>query len=296
MSSTSPRLRLDAALTALFGSETDWRRETGLLQVTAIDARARSVIAIGPGAPASATDRFVLGFARARADAIVTTGAILRAERDLVHRFSDDAVEDAAWRGWRADRLGRREPPCLLILSLGGELPLDHPALVGSARAIVWTSQAGKLRLGRANGRLEVRVGIGAGSRETLPHACRPEHPSAAEALSDAYHWLRDELGAETVAIEAGPGATLGLYEAAGGDSAKFALAASSSPRIARVDELLLSVYAGGAPTPVAGPAFPATEQLAAYFSGTEQPGTRVRVEEPSGAWLFERYRRAAER
>ena len=296
MSSTSSRIRLDAELTALFGSETDWRRETGLLQVTAIDARGRSVIAIGPGAPASATDRFVLGFARARADAIITTGAILRAERDLVHRFSDERREDEAWWGWRADQLGRREAPCLLILSLRGEIPFDHPALAGSARAIVWTSQAGQARLGRAGGRFEVRVGIAGGSQETLPHACGPEHPSAAEALSDAYHWLRDEVGAETVAIESGPGATLGLYEAAGGDSAKIALAASSSPRIARVDELLLSVYAGIAPTPVSGPAFPPTEHLAAYFSGTEQPGTRVRVEEPSGAWFFERYRRAPER
>ena len=253
------------------------------------------MIAIGPGAPASATDRFVLGFARARADAIVTTGAILRAERDLVHRFSDEAGEDEAWRGWRADQVGRRESPCLLILSRSGELPLDHPALAGSPRTIVWTSQAGQARLGRAGGRFEVRVGIGGGSRKTLAHAGGPEHSGAAEALSDAYHWLRDELGAETVAIEAGPGATLGLYEAAGGDSAKFARAASSSPRIARVDELLLSVYAGGAPTPVAGPGFPPKERLAAYFSGTGQPGTRVRVEEPSGAWLFERYRRAAE-
>ena len=285
MSSTSSRLRLDAALAALFGSEVDWRRETGLLQVTSIDARARSVIAIGPGAPASATDRFILGFARARADAIVTTGAILRAERDLVHRFSDVAGEDEAWRGWRADQLGRRESPSLLILSLRGEVPLDHPALAESPRTIVWTSQAGQARLGRAGGRIEMRVGIGVGS----------QHPSAAEALSDAYHWLRDELGAETVAIEAGPGATLGLYEAADGDSAKFAPAASSSPRIARVDELLLSIYAGAAPTPVAGPAFPPTEQLAAYFSGTEQPGARVRVEEPSGVWFCERYRRAAE-
>ncbi len=294
MSSTSPRRRLDSALAALFGSGIDWRRETGLLHVAAIDARMRSLIAIGPGAPPSASDRFVLGFARARADAIVTTGAILRAEPDLVHCFSDDDREDAAWRDWRAEQLGGREPPCLLILTWSGELPLAHPALAASARTIVWTSPAGRARLGRAGGALEVVVGDRGGPHAALQGARGAESPSGAEALSAAYHWLRAEHGAETVAVEAGARAAQGLYEAGGGESTAAAHAAAGSPpRIAQLDELLLSVYVGEAPAAVAGPAFPSTEQLARYFSPTPQPRTRVRVEEPSGAWLFERYRRA---
>ncbi len=302
MSSTSPRRRLDSAISDLFGSGIDWRRETGLLQVAAIDARGRSMIAIGPGAPPSASDRFILGFARARADAIVTTGAILRAEPHLVHRYSDDDREDAAWRDWRAEQLGGREPPCLLILTRSGELPLAHPALTGRARTLVWTSPAGQARLGRAVGEFAVVVGDRGGPHAALQGDRRAESPSGAEALSAAYHWLRAELGAETVVVEAGARATQGLYEAGDGEStAAVQGAAGSAPRLARLDELLLSVYAGAVPTAVAGPAFPSTELLARYFSRAShapaggsgaQPRTRVRVEEPSGAWLFERYRR----
>ena len=79
---------VDRRVAALYG-EVDWRGARGVLQVAAVADRAWVAIAIGPAAPSSATDRFVLGFARARSDAIVTTGAILRAEPDLVHELSD---------------------------------------------------------------------------------------------------------------------------------------------------------------------------------------------------------------
>lgn len=292
MSSRRTRDRLDAALADLFGAPIDWRNETGLLQVTAIAAATRSVLAVGAGAPASPTDRFVLGFARARADAIVTTGAILRAEPDLVHRFSDDPEEDAAWRDWRADRLGRSGAPVLLVLSLGGEIPLAHPALARSVRTIVWTSPAGQERLRRAGSPLETRVGPDGPLSIGSADAHRPPPAAAVAALSDAYRWLRAEIGARTVSIEAGPRATLGLYASGGGASAIVQASDGSAQGFARVDELLLSVFEGGAAPAVAGPAFPDSARLSDHFATAAGPRSRLRVEERSGAWVFERYRR----
>ena len=58
----------------LYSSDVDWRSASGRVHVAAIHHASGCALAIGPSAPRSASDRFVLGFARARADVIVTTG------------------------------------------------------------------------------------------------------------------------------------------------------------------------------------------------------------------------------
>jgi riboflavin biosynthesis pyrimidine reductase len=263
--SPCPTQEIESELELLFGESVDWRRESGVLHVTAIAARGREPIAVGPAAPRSRTDRFVLGFARARADLIVTTGAILRAEPELVHRTSEDPRDEAAWRHWRADRLGRSSSPQLLVLTASGEIPLDHPAVRSSPHTIVWTTRIGRARLGAARARVEVLVG---GDPPEAGEA------SPMSALAAAIGELRGRSGIETIVLEAGPRSTQGLYETG-----------------ASVDELLLSVFMGGSFPAVAGPELPATECLAAHF-GAAAPRTRVRVEEESGGWIFERYRR----
>ena len=251
----------------------DWRRATGLVHVAAIAAPTRRAIAIGPEAPTSVHDRRVLGFARARADAIVTTGAILRAEPGLVHAYAEEPDEAACWAEWRQTVLGRSQPPIVMVLTRGGDLPAGHPVFGGTSPVIVWTTPAGQRRL--APRRLPVRWAIASADG------------SAAGFLGEATRWLRDQLLAQTIVLESGPLATEGLYAPT-----------SSSEAPTRVDELLLSVYCGGSCPTVPGPALPESEALVESFArgAGAAPAlvTRRRVDEPSGRWSFERYRRAA--
>ncbi len=281
MQSESSR-RLARRLDALFGSGIDWRRETGVVHVTAIGEPSRAVLAIGPDAPRSATDRFVLGFARARADVIVTTGAILRAEPRLVHDTAEDPGEAAAWARWRAEVLARREAPVLLVLSASGALDLAHPALRAAPRTIVWTTASGRERLGAVDPeRVEIVVPCPHSGADRSPeHGADADANGAAQAaLEAALRGLRAgaALGGDgTIVIEAGPRATAGLY---------------ACPHSAgAVDELLLGIYAGGGCGAVAGPRMAPTDRLADGFGAG--PRSSRWVEEPSGAWRFERYRR----
>lgn len=266
-------------LDALFGPGIDWRRETGVVHITAIGAPSRAVLAIGPDAPRSATDRFILGFARARADVIVTTGAILGAEPELVHRTAEDPNGAAEWARWRAEELGRVDAPSLLVLSASGVLDLAHPAVRAAPRTIIWTTPAGRERLGPVDvERVEVFVPPCLSAADSSPEreADAGEDGAAKAALEAALRWLREGAGFRTIVIEAGPRATTGIYD---------------SPRSARtVDELLLGIYAGGRFPAVAGPSMPETDRIEACFAA--RPRSSVWVEEPSGAWRFERYRR----
>ncbi|MBK7949041.1 MAG: hypothetical protein IPK00_09910 [Deltaproteobacteria bacterium] len=267
-------------IAALFGAGIDWQRESGIVHVAAIGAHPRCALAIGPAAPASRTDRFVLGFARARADAIVTTSAILRAEPELVQRASDDPEEEAAWQRWRSGVLGRRDAPECVVVSQSGQVPLDHPALRGPGRATVVTTVDGRARLAFAARSVEVVV-VGDPVVEGVQGGggmAGPEH-----LLSRAIGWLQRRRGAGTVVLEAGPRSTVGLYGQGAGD-----------PELARIDELLLSVFDGGSFEAVAGPALPEPEALACYFGGDPKraPRSRCRRTEASGPWDFERYRR----
>ena len=66
-----------------------WRDETGRL----------FALRIGPDTPSSATDGFALALARARCDAILSTGKILRDEPGLRHR--PDPVDPQGLTAWR---------------------------------------------------------------------------------------------------------------------------------------------------------------------------------------------------
>src|SRR5690606_10982602 len=81
---------------------------------------------------------------RARVDAILVTGAVLRAEPALRYELAPGL------RAWRETIAGLREPPLLCVLT-GGAIDLAHPALCGWARPLVLTTPAAAARLrGRA--------------------------------------------------------------------------------------------------------------------------------------------------
>jgi riboflavin biosynthesis pyrimidine reductase len=255
---------IDRRIEALYG-EVDWCVQTGVLHVAAIEAAGRRALIPGRGGPASETDRFILGFVRARADAVLSTGAILRAEPDLRHVFAEEAHADQAFTRWRAERLGRRETPELLLLSASGRFPLDHPAILSARNGIIWTSEAGARRLGPRVAHLEVRR--------------IDDAPGGARA---AVASLRAEGRVETIALEAGPSTAAAFYEEAGAREG--------------CDELLLSTFAsvdeGARENRVAasaiGPAFLPETQIRARFG---DPVSRCERTEASGSWRFERYR-----
>ncbi len=199
----------------------------GILHVTSVwrgQGGALPTLRIGPDTPKSETDRFVLGLARARCDAIVTTGRILRDEPGVRHRLPD-ALAD-----WRARYRGLAAAPVSVVLT--GRLDLDpsHPLLQEAARVLVVTTatRAPALQARVANDRIEV-VG------------------RADASLRDTLDFLQRERGLASICVEAGPSSTRSLY---------------ADPL--RVDELMLSVFEGERMAPgVAGNAFADDKLLA---------------------------------
>ena len=125
--------RIRTKIVALYGDRS-LESDEGVVHVAAVheQADAFAVLRIGPGAPKSATDTFVLALARARADVVITTGKILRDEPSLAYDLPSDSGDLLAWR--RAV-LGRPELPVLVVLTRG-DIPPDHPALHGVMRPI----------------------------------------------------------------------------------------------------------------------------------------------------------------
>ena len=163
----------------------------GVLQPMAVwaDGTGRLfTIDIGPESPESATDRFVLGIARARVDAIVTTGRILRDEPDVRHDYGDPDLAD-----WRAARCGRRGAPASVVITRREDLDFGHP-FFGAERIVVVTGKANLASLReRAPGNVEVVGRDRTDLRETI-------------------RWLRESRGFESVSVEAGPSTSLDLY------------------------------------------------------------------------------------
>lgn len=229
----------------LFGNEL--REPAGVVHVTsawqAADG-ALHVLATGPDAPRSRTDRFVLQVSRARADAIVTTGKILRDEPALRCRPSPESLP------WR-DTLGKSRLPTVLVLTSGHELPLEHPVFEGET--VLLTGVEAASRLSHSSFRHPPRI---------VGHA----EPSLRAAIDH----LRDELGARSISIEAGPSSAQSLYD---------------EPR--RVDELMLSLFqAPELPTRLRVGRLPALAELARLLPAASQPRE---VEEESGVWSFRR-------
>lgn len=231
---------------------------TGVVHVTSVWRRGAvySVLAVGPRTPHSAHDAFVLNLARARADAILTTGRILRREPRLVHRLQGPGRIGEALGAWRRERLGKDRPPVTLVLTSGRGLDFDHPIFGAGTRVVIYTGRRGQWRLeSRAADRGVEVVGV------------------AEPSVHGAIELLRFEFGAATISVEAGPSTARRLYE----------------PPVA-VDELLLSVCeAPEIPGDARGGAFLDAVELGRIFSRLSAP---YRVAAGDGEWSFQRFLR----
>ncbi len=244
-----------AAVREIYDADLD---STGVLHVTAVHQRrdVYETLKIRPETPKCAHDFFVLNLARARADAIVTTGKILREERDLEHRLQGPGRVADALTAWRQEILGKRRPPVTLVLTSGRRLDLGHPVFKAWTRPVIYTGRQGQWRLESqaADHGVEV-VGV--------------EEPSVRGAIE----LLRYEFGAATISIEAGPSVACQLYE--------------PPPTI---DELLLSIAdVSHLPASVRGGKFLTAEDVARIFSRFSVP-RRVMTED--GEWRFQRFLR----
>ncbi len=225
-----------------------------VLHTTAVwmDPSGRSLtLRIGPDTPRSPRDRFVLGLARARCDAVLTTGRILRAEPALRHRYLDEAVGDAALAAWRRAAIGRADRPETVILTGGAAVDFRHPIFRDGAPVTLFTGEAAAAAL-------------------------RPSAPPGVRVLGDPAPSARralEALGGEgkSVCVEAGASSSAALYDAP-----------------PRVGELMLSTFLGEAlPGALRGPRFE-MDRVAAI--GMQRVGSGE-VREASGPWRFERYR-----
>lgn len=115
-----------ARLREIYGTEIG--RGPRVLHVAAVaemPGGRRPVLRVDADKPSSETDAFVLEAARARVDAILTTGEILRREPGLCHDLSPAA------RAWRRDILGLVTPPLTVVLTRRPDEIQSHPLLRG---------------------------------------------------------------------------------------------------------------------------------------------------------------------
>ncbi len=246
---------IEDRLQALFGGPT-LPAHAGVLHVLSTwhDGDDARVIRITPQSPKSPTDFFVLNLARARADAIIVTGQILRDEPHLRYDLQGEAAEDLY--GWRRSSMRRPDPPRVVVLTSGRDLDLDHPTFQCWARPVIATGPEAATRLrdhARARG-----IDIAA-----LP----------TPGIHAAIRWCQS-AGAQTVSIEAGPSTSRALY---------------ADP--VTVNELLLSEFLGAdLAHALRGPA--AFHRPPGEL-GFHPTGVAVTRSEPSGRWRFTRLSRA---
>ena len=253
----SDSAEVERRVVEIYGS--DLLGDRGVIHVTSVWAEsARNLVAlrIGSETPRSETDSFVLNVARARADAIVTTGKILREEKQLTHDFQGTKEARGAFATWRKERLGKLEPPISLVLTSAQNLDLEHPLFGCGTLPMVFTSLEGGERVGES----AVSRGIELVSRPT---------PS----LRDAIAYLREDHGAGNIVIETGLSTSRSLYE---------------SPVL--LNELMLSIYSGPRlPSSVKGQRFSSVPQLGLIFP---LAGSTFQTDEESGRWIFRRFTR----
>lgn len=208
MPSTAPPTAVLDRIAKLYGSP-ELPRDAGVLHVTAAWRRSASslvTLAIGPNTPRSLHDFFALNLARARADAIVVTGKILRDEPSLRYDLQGDLAEELA--SWRRTHMERDAPPLLAILTSGRGFDPTHPALHSWAPPVVFTTPAGASEVRALDPNLDLEVAQSVDVRTVVD--------------------LLRRRGARTISVEAGPRTTRGLYE----------------PPLA-VDELMLTSFEG---------------------------------------------------
>jgi riboflavin biosynthesis pyrimidine reductase len=248
-----------AVLRTMYGS--DLSGPAGVMHVAAVwhtSGRGFVTLRINSETPKSAHDYFVLNLARARADAIITSGRILREEPELTHEISGPAGTGVAIASWRREVARKSVPPTSLVLTSGRHLDLDHPIFHGAGSKVVFTTPKAAASL---RGR-EVKPGIRiVGRSEVGPR--------------EAVEFLLKECGAETVSIELGPSSSRALYD-----------------RPSLVDELLLSILdTPTIPEPVVGRPFIDATTLDRVLSTRSSP-FRVGETRGSGEWTFVRYAR----
>lgn len=180
---------IDALAREMFGQVLPF---SGVSHVTATWANPEGelwVMAITEHTPKSEHDFFMLNLARARADAIVVTGKVLREEPTLRYTLQGAGASPEALAQWRVECAKRTEPPMLIVLTSGRGLDPKHPALSGEwARPVIFTSKSA-----------------------VLPHVdaeiVRVDQPGARAAVT----WAKKR--ADTISIEAGPSTALSLYD-----------------------------------------------------------------------------------
>lgn len=199
---------VDRAAQALFGSSFETRPAVSQSFVAwrTAEGEPLGTILINEHSPRSDLDFLALHISRARADAIVITGKILRDEPNLSFDLRADPRWGDALLNWRERRWGLFDPPWLLILTGRGELDFDHPVFHGWARPIIFTNDR-------------------AAARKLAAAPC-PVVADEAPDIRRAIRHLQVARDCECVSIEAGPSTVRALYE---------------RPMI--IKELLLSVY-----------------------------------------------------
>ncbi|TFH22833.1 MAG: hypothetical protein E4H03_07570, partial [Myxococcales bacterium] len=162
-----------------------------------VNGRLSPLVALTTGAamPESRTDPFVLRVARARADAIITTGRNLRAEPTLTHSLESRRTDTSIVRAWRTEIVGKSSPTASVVLTRGAEVDLSHPLFHGDNRRTIFTSTAAarSLRAAAAAAGVEV-IGV--------------DRPGIHAAIT----WLREERDYATVCVEVGPSTGAELY------------------------------------------------------------------------------------
>lgn len=193
----------------LFGRR-DLARDAGLVHVTALSLRPDGyrTIVIDGGSPRSPRDFFSLQLTRARADAIIISGKLLRDEPTLNYQLRGPKAE--ALRSWRKLCQERHSPPHLLILTRSGALPSEHPIFESSNPVTVLSDEKGAAEAARRLPSTRVRA-------------------DASPGIASAIAVLADE-GATTISLEAGPSTSRIAYEES------------------LVDELMLSTFYGPFP------------------------------------------------
>ena len=136
-------------------------------------------------------DRFVMGLLRSVADVVLIGAGTLRGS--TTHRWTPAHVHPASaasFARWRA-QMGLSAEPTTIIVSAGGDLPLDHPGLNDpDIPVVVSTTPAGAVRLRAA----------GADRHLVVERSGNGQHLAADEILA-----LTARLGARLVLCEGGP-------------------------------------------------------------------------------------------
>jgi len=237
-------------LTQMF--EDDGRLVNGVTHVVAVATAGSKnlVLRTAERAFSSMHDEFVLGVARARADAIITTGEILRSEPALRLDVFGPGRMNEALADWRRSSIRKAGFPRTLLLTSGRDVSLEHPVFNGANAVSILTGKTAPTRLVSE-------------ARERGIHVLQVDEPGVRTAVDG----LRDDYGLQAISIEAGPSTATELYR----------------PPV-MVNEIFLSQFHGPVSASSIVGAFLDTEVLLKTFVRRHPPH---RVSTDDGTWSF---------